>query len=147
MFEICTTLSHSDKDLTQRLLRQKRWQAKQIDRVCIDDPHSCQSCNFTTAEAIRCQVLWNYFGPCNSMVTGRSDPCEYSSMSPKLCECSNSTATGPIRSITSSMEPSWSVEAQRLSHWPVEPVRAFPSGTKLLVDVVTSQPLNRFALS
>ena len=60
---------------------------------------------------------------------------------PNPCVCCNFNTVGPILTISSSMESSRSV---RQGHLPVGHVWAFPSGTTILANAVTPQPLGQF---
>ena len=73
------------------------------------------------------------FCPCFPKESKRDHKISFcQSVRPELCGCCNSTTSGPIRSISSSMEMPWPVDVQRHGYWPVEHLRECLSGTQTL---------------
>ena len=61
---------------------------------------------------------------------------------PNFCGHCNFTTTGPIHAVSSFMEPSsWPLDVQWHGHCPIRLLQDFISGTGILTDALTLQPL------
>ena len=81
------------------------------------------------------------------MVIGPAGPCRNSHCMTNGCSCCNSKTTGLIHAILSSVKSSLPIDVQRHGHCPVWPLQKFPLSIKVLVEVVTPKPANRFTPS